>query len=133
MTSQCLQIESTKENSPLGAVRGDADERSMVKMVMALMTDGVLQRRRDVTWVASTEASIMAAAICPVAPVVNKHYKAGSSTNSIVCGEFMAVLVSDVRLGKVSDKPVRVVEGLFEYLEIRDHLWLHYCCDENEN
>jgi len=68
----------------------------------------------------------MAATVGPVAPVVNKHYEAGESTSSVVCGELMAVLVADARLWEVSGKPVGRVIGVPEYLKMCDHLSVHF-------
>ena len=84
--------------------------------------------------ISPTEASFMAAAIRPVAPVMDEHHETGESTGSIFFCKFMAVLVSDARLWEVSGKPVGIVEGLTEYLKFCNQLRVHFkgeCCNEN--
>lgn len=67
----------------------------------------------------------MAAAICSVAPVVNKDSETGESTSSVFYGELMAVLVPYARFWEVSGKPVGTVEDVLEYIKICDRLSVH--------
>ena len=76
----------------------------------------------------------MAAAISPVAPVVNKNNETGESTSTVFYGELMAVLISYARFWEVSGKPVGTVEDVLEYLKICDRLSVHLvdgCCSES--
>jgi len=106
----------------------------MIEVVITLMTNGFLQRTVHLASIASMEASFMAAAIPPVAPVMDEHHEAGDSTSPVFFCELMAVLVSDAGLREVSGKPVGIVEGLLEYLNICNYLTLHFrgeCCNES--
>ena len=87
--------------------------------MIALVTNGFFQRSEHGASMASMKTIFMAAAISPVAPVVNKGYQAGESTNSVFYGELMAVWVPDSRLWEVSNEPVGTVEGFPEYLKFR--------------
>ena len=76
----------------------------------------------------------MAATISPVAPVMDKDREAGESTDSVLGGELMAVMVPHARRREVSCKPVGIVKDFLEYLNICDHLSVHFmdeCCSEN--
>ena len=98
----------------------------MIEVVIALMTNGFLHRTVRLAVIASAKASVMAAAIRLVAPVMDEYYEAGEPASSVFFGELVAVLVSDARLWEVSGEPVRIVEGLAEYLKICDHLSVHF-------
>ena len=106
----------------------------MIEVVIALMTNGFLQRTVHLASSASTEAGFMAAAVRPVAPVMDEHDEAGEATSSVFFCEPMAVLVSDARLWEVSREPVGIVEDLPEYLKICIRLGVHLrgeCCNES--
>jgi hypothetical protein len=109
----------TKTNSPFGAVRWSAYKWLMIKMVIALVTNGFLERT---VHSASIKAMSIAAAIGPVVPFMYKHRKTRDTTDAVFLGELRAVRVSNVGLREVSSKPDRVVEGLFEFHEICNHL-----------
>ena len=97
----------------------------MIEMVVPLVANGFLPRIANGASIASSKASFVAAAIHLVAPVVDKNHETGAPTGSVFLGELMAVLVCDARLSEVSVKPIGIIEGLLEYLEICDHLRVH--------
>jgi hypothetical protein len=94
----------------------------MIEMVVPLMADDLLQRTVPRPSIPYTKASFVSTAIRLVAPVMDKHHEAGESTSSVFLSDLGAALVPDVRLWEVSGEPVSVVEGVFQYLKICNHV-----------
>jgi len=98
----------------------------VIEMVIALVTNCILEGTSGIPSSAFLEASLMAAAVRPVAPFMDEDYETRSAAFTVCFGKCRTVGSSDERFMMVMLEPGRLFKNGFEYFEVFDHVRAYF-------